>query len=79
MSAIIDFNCLLFVILLVSNIVLCIKKVPMVGFIFGFLTIIITGTVFMNDIIINVYFSYFLIAIAFSCLLINGLDFRRKK
>ena len=78
MTAIVDFNSLIFVILLVSNIILCIRKVPMFAFSFGFLTVAITGMVFMNDVIINVYFSYLLIVVAVSCMIINGIDTIKK-
>lgn len=79
MTSIIDFNSLMFIIMLVANIILCIKKVPIFAFAFGFLTLAITGVVFMNDLIINRYFSYLLIVVAFACLITNGLDFRSKK
>jgi hypothetical protein len=79
MVAIVDFNSIIFVILLVSNIMLCVIKIPMFGFAFGFLTITITGFVFMGDALINVYFSYLLIVIAFMSIIINGLDFKRRK
>lgn len=74
-----DFNLIIFVILLVVNIMLCIVKIPILGLSIGFFTIILTGSIFMNDSIINVYFSYLLIIIGFACMLINGLDIRRKK
>jgi hypothetical protein len=51
----------------------------MLSFVFGFLTVTITGALFINDPMINVYFSYLLIVVAFSSMIINGLDFRRKK
>jgi hypothetical protein len=79
MTVIVDFNSIVFIILLVSNIMLCIVKVPMFGFAFGFLTIAITGFIFMSSSLIDVYFSYFLIVIAFMSIIINGLDFKRKK
>lgn len=78
MTAIIDLNSLIFVILLVANIILCIRKVPILGFALGFLTMVLTGAVFFNDVIISIYFSYTLIIIGFTCMLINGLDFRSK-
>ena len=79
MTVIVDFNSLMFVILLVVNIMLCIVKMPILGLSLGMFTIVLTGSLFMGDSMINVYFSYFLIVIAFSCMIINGLDFRRKK
>jgi hypothetical protein len=79
MTVIVDFNSIFFIVLLVSNIMLCIVKVPIFGFVFGFLTIAITGFVFMGSSLINVYFSYFLMVIAFISIIINGLDFKRKK
>jgi hypothetical protein len=79
MVAIIDFNALIFVILLVANIILCIRTVPILGLVLGFLTMVLTGMVFMNSVIIDLYFSYVLLVIGFSCMIINGLDFRRKK
>lgn len=79
MSAIVDFNSLVFIILLVANIILCIKKVPILGLAIGFMTIILCGAIFIDSIIINIYITYLLIIIGFSCMLINGLDFRRKK
>jgi len=79
MVAIVDFNSLIFIILLVANIILCIKTVPILGLALGFLTIVLTGAVFMGDILINIYFSYVLIIISFTCMLINGLDTKKKK
>jgi hypothetical protein len=75
----IDFNLVIFVILLIANIMLCIVKIPMFGFTFAFMTLALTGLVFMNYSVINVYFSYLLIFVSFASLIINGLDFRRKK
>jgi hypothetical protein len=77
--SVIDFNEIIFIVLIIVNIVLCIKKVPILGFSVGFFTMLLSGSIFLNDININVYFSYFLIIIGFSCMVINGLDFRRKK
>lgn len=74
----IDFNLVLFVILLVVNIMLCIVKVPVFGLAIGFLTIVMAGFVFMNDVLINVYFSELLIVIAFISIIINGFDVRKK-
>jgi len=75
----IDFNLVIFVILLVANIMLCIVKSPMFAFAFGFISLAITGLVFMNNVNIGVYFSLLLIFVAFASMIINGIDFRRKK
>ena len=79
MTVIVDFNSLIFIIFLVLNIVLCIVKVPILGLVIGFLTVVMTGAVFMGDSLINVYYSYLLIVVGFSCLVINGFDMRREK
>jgi len=74
----IDFNLVIFVILLVANIMLCLTKVPILGFVVGFFTVVISGAIFISDIDINVYFTYLLIIIAFSTMLINGIDAIKK-
>lgn len=79
MVAIVDFNTIVFVILLVVNIMLCIVRIPIFGFAIGFLTVAVTGLVFMSDALINVYFSYLLIVIAFISIIMNGFEMARKK
>lgn len=74
----IDFNSIIFIFILIVNVILCLKKVPILGLIVGLFTMLLSGAIFLNDININVYFTYFLIVIGFSCMVINGLDFRRK-
>lgn len=74
-----EFNTLMFIALFIINIVLCIKPVPILGLVFGFLTIVLTGVVFMQDLVtFNLAFNFVLIAVAFSCMLINGLDMKKK-
>ena len=73
-----EINIIMFIVFLVLNVVLCLKKVPILGLVLGFFTMLLSGTIFLNDVDINVYFTYFLMVIGFICLVINGLDFRRK-
>jgi hypothetical protein len=75
----IDFNGVIFIILIIMNVILCIKKVPILGLVLGFFTILLSGALFYNDENINVFLTFFLIIIGFSCMVINGLDVRRKK
>lgn len=75
----IEFNGIIFLVILIINIILCIKRIPILGLSVGFFTILLSGAIFFNDVNINVFFTYFLIVIGFSCMIINGLDVRRKK
>jgi hypothetical protein len=74
-----DYNYIIFVVLFLVSVILCIKRIPILGLSLGFFTIILSGLVFMNDINIGKYFTYLLILVSFSCMVINGLDVRRKK
>ena len=74
-----DYNYIIFIALFLVNITLCIKRIPILGLPLGFFTIILSGLVFMNDLNITKYFTYLLIVVGFSCMVINGLDVRRKK
>jgi hypothetical protein len=78
MSVVIDFNSIMMVVLLIVNIILCIKTVPILGLSLGFFTMLLSGAIFLNDININIFFTYFLIVVGFSCMIINGLDLKKK-
>lgn len=74
-----EFNSLMFIVLFIINIVLCIKRVPIIGFAVGFFSILLCGAVFLQDTVtINSYFSIVLMGIAFSCIIINGMDIIKK-
>lgn len=74
-----EFNTIMFIVLFIMNIILIIKKVPIFGLGFGILTVIITGYVFMQDLVtFNIAFNMVLIAVAFSCAIVNGLDMKKK-
>jgi hypothetical protein len=65
--------------LVIINVILCIKTVPILGLVLGFFTMVITFGIFMNNPDISIFFSYLLLVISFACMIINGLDLSDKK
>jgi hypothetical protein len=74
----VNWNMVLLLFMFFVSIGLCIKRIPILGFIYGFLSIALTGLIFISDASINPFISYFLIIVSFTCLLLNGIELIKK-
>lgn len=74
-----DANFILFVLLLFTNFIFCVKRVPLMAWIIAVFTVFIGGITFLNDVNIpaNPVTTVMLISVAFISMYFNAKDFRR--
>lgn len=67
-------NFILLIVLMVINLILCIKRVPIVNIIFGLMTFFIVTMVFLSDIELNIYVVLFSAIMGVFSLILGALE-----
>lgn len=77
-GALLNENFILAIVLLILCVFLCIKRIPLIGFIVGIMTMFISVTIFINDVDLpaNPVFSVMIGLIGILTILLNALKFR---
>lgn len=68
---------IIWVVFLIVDIILCIKRVPLIGFIVGVLQLFLVYSVLMADQTFSIYLSLFCAVLAGILILINALEMQK--
>jgi len=70
-------NFIFLIVLILVNLLLCIKRIPIVNMIFGLMTFLIVTVVFLSDSELNIYIVLFAGLMGALALILGALDMQK--